>query len=526
MKTITLLKGMAARPVRPLSAGAGSTRVGVKPPRLPRIGWTFPLALALTVIASGCDDGPSAPEVVALVELSPATAEIAVGDSLSLAAVLKGTGGRVIDGPRDVVWSVDTEARATLSGVGRFARVVALEEGPLVVTATVEGMAGTANVVIGAAPPGPVHTVEIDADSLALEEGATHELAATARDAEGVVVSGRFVQWASLDPAIAQISPLGEVTAVRTGATTITARVDGRVDSATVRVSLETEYDLLFLAPELPQAAARRLDIRNPAGEPQAILTQASSIMSVAASPDGSQIAFVGDVPGQGWGVYRVGSSGGTPVRLQVLYGPDDPMCAQLAWSPDGEKLAYTCHLHPSRSHIVVVDALDGGNAITVTADSPGDHLWPSWSPERIDGAYRIAFAHIADGESRIRTMTEDGSDLQDVTSGEWDDQPAWSPDGATIAFQRTAIGSMADLFLVDADGGNVRRLMVAGLAGMQLRPSWSPDGRFIAFSSRHETYGQSTGPHQIYTVWADGTKLARRTHGTLEQHQVGWMRR
>ena len=119
--------------------------------------------------------------------------------------------------------------------------------------------------------------------------------------------------------------------------------------------------------------------------------------------------------------------------------------------------------------------------------------------------------------------MRADGTDKQQVTRGDvWDDQPAWSPNGNTLAFQRTAPAVFGDLYLVNATGGNERKLMpFADLAFGQFAPAWSPDGRLIAFSSKHEG-----GIYQIYTVWADGSKLARRTSGETNKQSPAWIAR
>ena len=68
------------------------------------------------------------------------------------------------------------------------------------------------------------------------------------------------------------------------------------------------------------------------------------------------------------------------------------------------------------------------------------------------------------------------------------------------------------DLHLVDANGQNVRPVMpFVSLAGPQWYPVFSPDGRMIAFSSQHETWS-SSGEFQVYTIWTDGSKMAKRT--------------
>src|SRR4051794_3636168 len=86
---------------------------------------------------------------------------------------------------------------------------------------------------------------------------------------------------------------------------------------------------------------------------------------------------------------------------------------------------------------------------------------------------------------------------------------PAWSPQGARIAFvaRETVIDgatstNSAWLETMTADGRNVRK--VASLRSDRIGwPSWSPDGRKIAF-----------GYDQLYVVGADGAGLRRLRNG------------
>jgi Tol biopolymer transport system component len=59
----------------------------------------------------------------------------------------------------------------------------------------------------------------------------------------------------------------------------------------------------------------------------------------------------------------------------------------------------------------------------------------------------------------------------------------------------------------------------LGALAGPQLAPSWSPDGKLIAFASRHADESD-----QIYTVWADGTRVVRRTSEAAEHASPAWV--
>jgi Tol biopolymer transport system component len=59
---------------------------------------------------------------------------------------------------------------------------------------------------------------------------------------------------------------------------------------------------------------------------------------------------------------------------------------------------------------------------------------------------------------------------------------PVWSPDGRAIAFVSTRgnVGLTFGVWLVDPDGGNLRRIANPGLG-----PAWSHDGRSIYYSTR-----------------------------------------
>ena len=81
----------------------------------------------------------------------------------------------------------------------------------------------------------------------------------------------------------------------------------------------------------------------------------------------------------------------------------------------------------------------------------------------------------------------------------------------------RTCLDGFA---LLDIASG--KETPIALPAGMcPAAPLWSPDGRLIAFSSKHEG-----GIYQIYTVWADGSKLARRTSGETNKQSPAWIAR
>jgi dipeptidyl aminopeptidase/acylaminoacyl peptidase len=86
---------------------------------------------------------------------------------------------------------------------------------------------------------------------------------------------------------------------------------------------------------------------------------------------------------------------------------------------------------------------------------------------------------------------------------------PQISPDGRTIAFTVTKFNkaentSNSNIFLVPVEGGEVRQLTIAPRGNHS--PRWSPDGNSIAFISTR------LGTPQIYTITVTGGEAKKRT--------------
>jgi dipeptidyl aminopeptidase/acylaminoacyl peptidase len=62
------------------------------------------------------------------------------------------------------------------------------------------------------------------------------------------------------------------------------------------------------------------------------------------------------------------------------------------------------------------------------------------------------------------------------------DMNPRWSPDGNRIAFTRLLSDNLSSVYVVNADGRNLR---LVSRGGYSEHPKWSPDGRWIAFQEQ-----------------------------------------
>ena len=97
--------------------------------------------------------------------------------------------------------------------------------------------------------------------------------------------------------------------------------------------------------------------------------------------------------------------------------------------------------------------------------------------------------------------------------------EPAWSPDGRAIAFDRR-IGrrpgdlgvnaSLFEIYVMNADGSGQRRL------ARGTRPLWSPDGRKIAFSRPVDNgpgFPFTRDNWDIFVMNPDGSEQRNLTH-------------
>ena len=167
---------------------------------------------------------------VASVAVDPPTASVLVGSTVQLTATPKDANGNPLTG-RTVAW---TTSDANLATVDANGLVTGKAAGPATITATSEGKSGTSVVTVGLVP---VATVEVAPTSATIQVGATVQLTATLKDADGNVLTGRTVAWSTSNSTLATVDASGLVTGKAAGGpVTITATSEGKSGSAGVTV--------------------------------------------------------------------------------------------------------------------------------------------------------------------------------------------------------------------------------------------------------------------------------------------------
>ena len=203
-------------------------------------------------------------------------------------------------------------------------------------------------------------------------------------------------------------------------------------------------------------------------------------------SPDGHRLAFVSDRAGGPRQLYIVPAAGGEPLRLTDL--PEDVRSPD--WSPAGDRLVFAARV-PDK----IDQETDEGRRrphhftrIQFKLDNEG------WTGDRRSHLFVVP----ADGSARPAQLT----------SGDYEDgEPAWSPDGARIAFVSSRdedwdLRIASDLHVVGPDGGEPERLTTAN--GYCEVPAWSPDGSRVAFRYTPGIYDDPRHA-QIAVVPAEG---------------------
>jgi Tol biopolymer transport system component len=209
------------------------------------------------------------------------------------------------------------------------------------------------------------------------------------------------------------------------------------------------------------------------------------------------------------------------------------------AWSPDGQLIACANFnvynvTDPRKTGLWILRSSDGGGLTQLTSnpfgsDEPGD-----FSPD----GQRLVFLHrvgrgydsIPDKVTGLFVINVDGGGIRRITPKRMNIDVfngSWSPSGDHILFvAATDAHHRRAIWEVNADGSDPHQLPIAGCGGPIAdpnsidcsNPDWSPDGTKIVF-----TYTTKGGKRSdIAIVNADGSGLVRITH-TGDADEADW---
>ncbi|TDU80445.1 protein kinase [Streptomyces sp. KS 21] len=201
-------------------------------------------------------------------------------------------------------------------------------------------------------------------------------------------------------------------------------------------------------------------------------------------SPDRRSFAFTRSTP-EGTAVWTANADGSNARRITSIAG------GRVSWSPDGSQLA-VLRKKDGVQQLFVVGVADGTARQLTSGGSQVED--PAWSPDGKSIAVCLQPApenwqiHLVDPAAPSRAPQQ----VTRLPHPALD--PVWSPDGSTFAYTAGTYGTgtQGDIRLVDADGSNDRELVAT--SAHEMDPAWSVDGTWVAFVR---------GPYEKPVIWA-----------------------
>jgi dipeptidyl aminopeptidase/acylaminoacyl peptidase len=251
-------------------------------------------------------------------------------------------------------------------------------------------------------------------------------------------------------------------------------------------------------------------------------------IEQVAISPDGTHVAYVERARG-GNAIFVADRNSPTaaPVHISAVAGGPGHDENDVAWSPDGKRLAFLSDAEKAGQLQLYVSGLDGGGVQKMTTLT-GFLASPAWSPDgKVISVLFTENAPRAAGplmpmtpetgvieskvyEQRLTTVDIESGQVRQISPADmYVYEYSWSPDSTNFAFT-AAHGAgdsnwyVAQLYTLAAEGGALKSIYKPLL---QIAvPRWSPDGKNIAFIAGIMSDEGSTGGDIFVIPAAGGT--------------------
>jgi Tol biopolymer transport system component len=232
-------------------------------------------------------------------------------------------------------------------------------------------------------------------------------------------------------------------------------------------------------------------------------------------SPDGRLLVFMSERDGHAVDVFLADASTGEVLRTLVKTATDPHFDAlqfiESAGAWDSTSQRFVLATVSDGRPLLTLFEMPSGRVLRRIAVPEVDQIFtPAWSP---DGA-RIAFSGMKGGVTDIYTIELTDGQVRALTSDVYSDlQPAWSPAGTEIAFTSDRFTSSAEhlefgrytLGAIAWPSGNVTPLGSSG-TGKSVNPQWCTHGECVYFVS------DDSGVSNVYRLDRETLEVTRVT--------------
>jgi len=237
-----------------------------------------------------------------------------------------------------------------------------------------------------------------------------------------------------------------------------------------------------------------------------------------ALSPDGQRVAFLSERGRLSVDLYLADANDGRVIRKLVSTASDPHfdslqfLASAGTWAPDGKRIAVAT-VQNGQPVIAIFEAESGDRVEEIDLPDLGEVFQPAWSPD----GQTIAFVGQGGGFTDLYLYSLTSKTTRRLTSDAYGDlQPAWSPDGSQLIFvterfssdlPTLAIGGLK-LATIAITDGRVTNLDTKQ-TGNATNPQWSADGRWVYFVSDDD------GRPNVYRADASTGESSRLTAAT-----------
>jgi uncharacterized protein YjdB len=344
----TQLSEMRTRYVRPASGFAG---LGM-------------LILALAC-GGGGDNSPTGGSGLSKIVLTPDSATIQIGDTITITAQPQSGNGSPVSGVT-LFWSSSNEGVATVNN----GKVIAISPGTASIAASANGVSAAATVVVTIKN---VASIAIAPATASLFINGTVQLAATLKDSSGNILTGRTVTWSSSNAAAASVDQSGFVLAHAVGSATISATSGGATGTAAITVS-NVPVASITISPTAPTViVGQTTQLTGTAKDAAGNVLSGRTFAWVSSDTTIAKVgAATGVVTGIAAGTARVTASSGTVTSAPVTVTVQNPPPASVVISPSvgnllvGQTLQLTATVTDGSGNPIV------GAQVTYTSGNTG----------------------------------------------------------------------------------------------------------------------------------------------------------